>query len=136
MVPLKAICTATATGLVLQIAVLGEGGRDGVPGQEQAQHKRRSSSGKTPDHGLQVGPLLGHGGEHLLEVATGEPGLNGPRDARHHPPQRVEGGMEVPPAQEPPLLPRPPLEGDVRHKPLLGAIATGLRQGQLGTIVC
>jgi hypothetical protein len=28
--------------------------------------------------------------------------------------------MEVPPAQEPPLLPRPPLEGDVRHKPLLG----------------
>ena len=61
-----------------------------------------------------------------------------PATTRHHSPQPVEGGMEVPPAQEPPLVPRlsPSLEGGVRHKPLLGAIATGLRQGQLGTIVC
>ena len=72
--------------------------------------------------GLQVDPLLGHGGEHLLEVATGEPGLNGPGERLHHPLQLVEGGMEVPPAREPPLLPRPSpsLEGHVRHKPLLG----------------
>jgi hypothetical protein len=71
--------------------------------------------------------------EHLLEVATGKPALNGPEDARHHSPQPVEGGMEVPPAREPPLLPRPSpsLEGGVRHKPLLGAIATSMCQGQL-----
>jgi hypothetical protein len=60
--------------------------------------------------------------EHLLEVATGEPGLNGPEEARHHPSQPVEGGMEVPPSQEPPLLLwlSPSLEGDVHHEALLG----------------
>jgi hypothetical protein len=52
--------------------------------------------------GFQVGPPLGHGGEHLLEVATGEPGLNGPGESLHHPPQPVEGGIEVSPAREPP----------------------------------
>ena len=43
MVPLKAIYTATATGLVLQIAVLAKGGRDGGPGRSRC-NKRRSTS--------------------------------------------------------------------------------------------
>ncbi len=53
-------------------------------------NKRRSSSRKAPGDGLQVGPLLGHLGQDLLQVAASKPRLEGPEHAFYHTPQPVD----------------------------------------------